>query len=231
MENRNLDKSYIYSIDMAGMTIALLVVAAAMLIPLAVFRFDILKAAGSSPFFIIAIAFWFILHEIIHGIFYRMSKGIKNKDIAFGARIEKGVLFCLCKKPISKNEIIRSLLAPLILIGFVTLIIGFVFSFDLLIILSLMNICGAMGDILMTLFIAGMPKNMRYIEDNGNRFVLITNEDISKKKSLGVKLEEVEEDFAKIAISDSPKVAISKGSYAIFALICLHMVLSYLKVF
>jgi len=169
--NKGVDKCYVYSIEMKDMTIALLMVAFALFTPLLIFRRDIILVASSSPFFIIAIVSWFVIHEIIHALSYRMSVGIRNQDILFGAKLEKGVLFCVCKKPISKKETIRSLLAPLIVLSFATLIIGFAFRFELLIVLSLMNICGASGDILMALFIGKMPKDMRYFEDEQNRFV------------------------------------------------------------
>jgi len=37
-----------------------------------------------------------------------------------------------------------------------------------------------------------------FFEDEQNRFVLVTNEDISKRTAVGVKLEEIEDDFEKI---------------------------------
>ena len=136
-------------------------------------------------------------------------------------------MFCVCKKPISKKDAIRSLLAPLATLSFLTLAIGVAFGVELLIVLSLMNICGAMGDVLMVWFIAGIPKGTRFFEDINNQFVLITNEDISKRKSLGVKLVEIEDDFNKVAPKDTEKATISIGSYIIMGVACLYTVLSF----
>jgi len=224
-------KYYAYSIEMKGMTTALLVVAIALFGPLIIFSRDIIIEASSSPFFVVAIAFWFVLHEIIHGLSYRMSSGIGNQDIVFGAKLEKGVLFCVCKKPISKKDTIRSLLTPLVILGFATLILGVAFHSDLLIVLSLMNICGASGDILMALFIAGMPKDVRFFEDEQNRFVLVTGENISKRTAVGVKLEEIGDDYEKVLNKNTKKIIISKGSCIIIGVICLYTVLCILQVF
>ena len=228
-KDRKSTKNYVYSIEMVGMTVVLLTVATLAFLPILMFNREIIIAASISPFFILAIAAWFVLHELVHGLSYRMSKGVTNLDISFGAKLEKLVLFCVCKRPISKADTIRSLLAPLIILGILTFIIGIAFNFELLIVLSLINICGASGDILMTIFIAKMPKDMHYFEDEQNRFVLVTEKDVSKKKSPGVKLEEIIDSFEDAPIG-SKRVAISKASYLIFGAICLYTALAYFGV-
>lgn len=220
------NKNYIYSIDIVKMNILSLAWAVIVFLPLIILKNDLIKIFA-KPQVLVLLIFWFILHEVIHGISYRLSKGVTNKDITFGAELEKGILFCLCKKKITKKDILRSLLAPLFIIGFVTLIIGFIFDYDWLIFLSAINIVGAIGDILMTSFIIRMPKDLQYIEiDNGTKFVLITNKDISKMKSLGIKLDTIETDFEKIAPKDFKKATISKTSYLIIAIIFIILILS-----
>ena len=230
LEDRKSAKNYVYSIEMVGMTFVLLIVAIMAFLPILMFNREIIITASISPFFILAIAAWFVLHELVHGLSYRISKGVANRDIAFGAKLEKLVLFCVCRRPISKADTIRSLVAPLVFLGFLTLIIGAAFNFELLIVLSLINICGASGDILMAIFIAKMPKGTRYFEDEQNRFVLVTEEDISRRKSLGVKLEKIEDGFEN-TLAGSKRVAISKASYLIFGIICLYTALAYFGVF
>jgi hypothetical protein len=221
-------KYYTYSLNAVGMVIAILVLGVVILAP--PFIRDTIKTADITYIFIIALAFWFILHEIIHGLSYRMSKGVTNRDIAFGAKLEKGMLICACWKPITKGEAIRSLLAPLVVIGFLTLIIGIVFNFQLLVILSVINVIASAGDILITLFILRLPKDMHYMEDSKNRIVIITHEDISSKKSFGLTFKEVVDDFEAIAPKESDKIGISIWSYVIIGAICLYTLLSYLGV-
>ena len=227
---RSSKRYYAYKIEMVGMTVTLLIVGVAIFLPLVFLKRDIVIAAGQNSLFVIGLVFWFILHEIVHGLSYRMSKGITNQDISFGARLEKGVLFCICTKPISKGAVIRSLLAPFIMMSLVTLVIGIVLNLQLLIVLSLMNACGAVGDILMVLFIAKMPKDMCFFEDSNNRFIIGTNADISKRKSLGVKLEEIEDDFEKVVSRDTARIAISKASYIVVGIACLYTVLSFIGI-
>ena len=44
-----------------------------------------------------AIIFWSILHELLHAIGYIVN-GADAKKITFGAELEKGVFYCLCKE-------------------------------------------------------------------------------------------------------------------------------------
>ena len=231
-KDRSTVKYYVYSIETIGMTIVMLVIVCLTLLPIMFLRRDIIINAGLNPFFNIALILLFILHEIVHGISYRMSKGVSNSDITFGAKLEKVILFCVCKKPISKKDIIRSLLAPLFVLSFVPLIINFIFNLnnDLLITLAVANMIGAAGDLLMTRFILTMPEDTRFVEDSRNRFVLITSKDISKQKALGLKLDAIEENFDNIANTDSRKIIISKASYVIFGAICLYTILSIFQI-
>ena len=227
---KKVKNNYIYSIDTKDMFILVLGLAVVTLAPIFIFNFEIIRTAGSEPIFLLALISWFIVHELVHGISYRLSKGVTKHDVAFGAKLEKVVFFCVCKKKISKKDTIRSLLTPLFVLGFATLVIGFIFNLELLIILSCANICGSAGDILMSLFIRKMPNDLEFIEDNDNNFVIITSEDIPQKKSFGVKFKKREEDFEKIAPIVSRKVLISKWSYVIFGSLCVYTVLSFIGI-
>ena len=231
MENKNEPtKNYIYSIDAKGMAALVIGLAIVTLAPLFLFKREIIIIGGSDPFFLLGLVLWFIIHEFVHGISYRISNDVKSRDISYGAKLEKAVFFCICKAKLSKANTIRSLLAPLFILGVVTIIIGFLFGIELLIILSIANICGAAGDILISIFILRMPKNMIFTEDKDNNFVIITNEDISQRKSYGVKLLRIEDDFEKIAPTDPRKFVISKWSYIIFGLLFVYTVLSYMGI-
>lgn len=75
---------------------------------------------------------YFMLHEIIHSIAYVLC-GANFKNVTYGAHLEKGVLCCSCKQNITKTNILISLLAPFIVIGIITYIIGIIMSNNLLI--------------------------------------------------------------------------------------------------
>ena len=91
---------------------------------------------------------YLVLHEQLHSLAY-VIYGADFKNITFGAYLEKGVLCCLCKQNINKRNILHSLLYPFVFIGIITLIIGIIVNYPLLVILSLTNISGCSGDLLM----------------------------------------------------------------------------------
>ena len=107
--------------------------------------------------FLVYMVLWMFLHEILHGIGFMCFKEVSNKNVVFGAKLEKGVFYCMCKQLISKKIILTALLAPLVLIGIITLIIAIIFNLPTLALLSLFNISGAIGDIMMSIMFFNMP--------------------------------------------------------------------------
>ena len=129
---------------------------------------------------------YMILHEILHSISYVMN-GAKFKNITYGVHLDKGVLCCLCKQNITKKNILISLLTPFIIIGVLTYIIGILINSQVLVILSIFNISGCAGDLMMFLELAKI-KNFEFSEyDNPVAFGLYSSEDLSKTKLKGLK--------------------------------------------
>lgn len=158
---------------------------------------------------------YFFLHEIIHSISYVLC-GASFKNITYGAHLEKGILCCLCKQNISKTNILISLLAPLTLIGIITYIIGIIINNDLLILLSIMNIAGSSGDLLMFYNLCRL-NNFSFSEyDNPMAFALYSKENLSKKKFYGLKYIG---NTMKLKKTMDKKVNISKPSIIIFIII------------
>lgn len=170
--------------------------------------------------FFICFAFmvpYLILHEVIHAIFYSLN-GAKYKNITFGVHLEKGVLCCLCKQRISKKGILMSLLAPFMLIGVITYIIGLLINDLPLIILSIINISGCAGDLMM-FFGLSKIKKFEYSEfDDPTSFGIYTSEDLSKTKLLGLEYVGVED---KLEIKDYKKFDISFWNAVALILIAL----------
>ena len=151
---------------------------------------------------------YMILHEIIHSISYIIN-GADFMNITYGARLEKGILCCLCKQNISKKNILISLLSPFFIIGIITYIVGILIGNWLLIILSIFNISGCSGDLVM--FIALFKiKNFEFSEyDNPMAFGLYTNQDLSSKKMFGLKCLGAVDILEK---KELKKVSVSKSS-------------------
>ena len=129
---------------------------------------------------------YFMLHELLHALGYILHGADKSK-ITFGMELEKGVFYCLCKEDISKKTILFSLMYPLFFIGIVTYVIGIVFNLHLLLLLSIINISGAAGDIMYFLFIIRLNKEITFSElDDGTSFVIKNIDDINKYKYHGL---------------------------------------------
>lgn len=174
-------------------------------------------------FFIIMI-FWMVLHEIIHGIAYQVM-GAKSENIVFGAAIEKGVFYCKCKEYIDKKCIMFSLISPFILIGIVTYIIGFIIKSPLLIILSIINISGASGDLMMFNFFLKQDDDVEFKELGfSSPFVLRTSKDLNNKKYLGIKSIKEVKDETETKEGSEKKVHISKASW-IFIIVMLVLLI------
>jgi len=155
---------------------------------------------------------YMILHEIIHSVSYVIN-GANFKNITYGAHIEKGILCCLCKQNVNKRNILISLLSPFILIGVITYIIGIITKNDILLWLSIINISGCSGDLMMFYSLSKL-KNIEYSEyDNPIAFGIYTSEDLSQKKMIGLKYKGTKE---KLEIKDLKKITISKISIISF---------------
>lgn len=160
---------------------------------------------------------YLVLHEVLHSIAYVLL-GADYKNITYGAHLEKGVLCCLCKQNITKTNILISLLTPFFFLGVVTYFLGVVLDSPILIALSIVNISGCAGDIIMFLDFLFLKK-FQYSEfDNPTAFALQGSEDFSKKKLFGL---QYVESCKSLKIKDLQKVSISKTSVICFLIILL----------
>ena len=163
-------------------------------------------------------------HEVLHSLAYVIYGGKYNK-IVYGVLLEKGVLYCLCKQNISKSNILHSLMYPLFFIGIVTYVISVIYKLPTLLFLSILNLSGCAGDIIMFNFISRL-KNIEFSEmDDPIAFAIYTDEDISKKKSLGLDYIGCED---KIERNDFKKITISKLSWIVIAIIVIGIIVSFI---
>ncbi len=170
--------------------------------------------------FFIVMIFWMVLHEIIHSIAYQMT-GAKSENIVFGVALEKGVFYCKCKEYISKKCIITSLLSPFIIIGVLTYILGFIINSSWLIILSIINISGAAGDLMMFAFFLKQKDDIEFKElGYSSPFVLRTSDNLAEKKFLGIKSIKEVTDSKETKEDPEKKLTITKPSW-IFIIIML----------
>lgn len=222
MKKGNNKKEYILEYDMVFanvLSFILLFLALAITGLIVVIRGEIIDIEMNSSsmisfsIFFILMIFWMILHEIIHNIAYQIM-GAKSENIVFGAAIEKGVFYCKCKEYIDKKCIMTSLLAPFVLIGVITYILGFVIDSPLLIALSVINISGASGDLMMFSFFLKQDDDVEFKELGfSSPFVLKTSKDLSSKKYLGIKSIREVKDESETKEGPEKKITISKASW------------------
>lgn len=171
----------------------------------------------------------FLIHEVLHGLGFRICGRAKTNNIVYGAKLESGILYCACKEEINKKGIICSLIAPLIFLTILPMIIGQFFNLYTFILIGVINLLGAAFDILATIDILRLPNNIKYKDlDDTLGFILISNDDLSKHKYLGLKLiEQGNYNPSKIKATKYDKLTISKPSIVIFIVIIILLIISF----
>lgn len=224
-------KYYIYKMDLKTLNIiSILMLITMILLTLIIENFTKTKITLdyiNTNMGIICIAYilYMILHEIFHSISY-IIHGAKRNKITFGAHIEKGILCCLCKQNITRKNILASSLYPFFYLGIITYIIGFIINSPLLIILSVLNISGCAGDLLMFSYFIKL-KNIEFSEfDDPISFALYSSKDLSKNTPLGIKFIETTNNIKR---EELKKITISRASYISFTiLLIISIILIYL---
>lgn len=164
---------------------------------------------------------YLILHELIHSLSYVVN-GANFKNITYGCHLEKSILCCLCKQNITKKNILISLLSPLFFIGILTLIISLTFKLEVLFYLSIINIGGCSGDIIMFYHLVKL-KNFEFSEyDNPIAFGLYGDGNLENKKMFGLKYLGVQE---KLERNDLKKIDIDTKNTIFLILFILGSIL------
>jgi Protein of unknown function (DUF3267). len=180
-----------------------------------IFKYDLWNNMYNMNIFIYMLIL-FMLHEIIHGIGFALLGKKDLKKIVFGIELEKGIFYCMCKQKISKANILLALILPLIVLGFILLAVGIIINSYILMFLAVVNISGAAGDIVMTIAIFKM-RNIEYLDtDDTTGFYILSENNMSDKKYLGLKI--IEEGIYKeneIIAKDYTRIKITKKSWSI----------------
>lgn len=183
-----MKKYYHFEINMTVMNILSIVL---FILPFIIlFSFGYRMTLEHTGLLLIVMLFYLLLHEIFHAIGYSLFASNKN-NIKIGITLEKGVYYAACQELISKKGILVSLMMPLVFLSLITFPIGVIFHLDWLVFLSIVNFSGAIGDMLMFILILKCPNDVGYIDyDNSVGAYLVSDQDLSKIKSLGFKLGE-----------------------------------------
>ena len=222
-----MKKAYVYKMNLVPANLLGLVVFILLLVLTNVLKVNILPVFDKIPFIwiLVLLMLYMILHEVLHGIGYRIT-GTKTNKIKYGIELEKGILYTLVLEEVPKKNILVSLQMPFVIIGIITLLLGYILNIPLLVLLSIFNLMGASMDLVMFIYISRI-KDVHYAETKASdEFILISKEDLTKRKSLFFKIIEVnnykKEDYI---VKSDKKITISKASiiftiiYLIFGII------------
>ncbi len=224
MKNKEKVNRYIFEYNMGFITILSVVLLVVPILPLVILSIDfslelnfdnpIMLFVGYVGLFILMFV-WMIIHEIIHGVSYRLN-GASKDGVTYGVALEKGIFYCKCSEFINRKNILISVIMPFLLIGVVTYVIGILIHSWILIILSIINISGAAGDISIFFFFLKQDKDVKFKElGDSTTFCLETKEKQEDKKYIVVKLKEVVESENQIMEEKSKFLNISKASKGI----------------
>lgn len=216
-------KYYVYSLDTRLLNFLCFVFLFIAIIPIGIINknFDFSEHIVLTMLFFIP---WLVLHELLHALSYILH-GAKLKNIYFGAHLEKGILCCLCKQNVSKKAILISLLYPFVLIGVITYIIGIIFENYVLVGLSILNISGCTGDLVMLYNFIRLG-DFEYSEfDNPTAFGLYSRDNLSNKKMFGLRYVESK---SMLDINKSKRVIISTPSIIFFIFFMIITIVSFI---
>ena len=222
-----MKKAYVYKMNLVPANFLGLVVFILLLVLTSALNINILSVFNNLPFIVILalLMIYMVLHELLHGIGYHIT-GSKSNKIKYGVELEKGILYTLVLEEIPKKNILVSLQMPFVIIGIITYILGYILNIPLLVLLSIFNLMGASMDLVMFIYISRI-KDVHYAETKAsNEFILISKEDLTKRKSLFFRIIE-EKKYKKedYIIKSDKKITISKASiiftiiYLIFGII------------
>lgn len=219
-----MKKYYKYELNILLANILSLVMIIVPLIIMAYLGFDF--SSGYHGLFLLEMIVYFIVHELLHGLgFLIFAKDKKN--IKFGITLEKGVLYAACQEKINKELAIISILLPLIVLTIITLPIGIIINHSNLVLLSIMNFGGAIGDILMFILILTSPRDVLYIDYNTDIGVyLLSENNMENHTSFGFRLTEIgDADDKKIDLSIK-RLYVSTSSAIILVVLLIISILS-----
>lgn len=175
--------------------------------------------------FLLMLLGYMLLHEFLHGIGYWLG-GVKRKNIQYGICLEKGIFYAMAYEELSKKSILISLQMPFMVIGVITYVFSMIFHLPVLAYLSVFNLMGASMDLVMFFYLLKI-KDVTYSESGQpDQFVLMTSEDLEKRKSIFLKIVNTKSYHKKdYEFSIPKKIQISKASFGILLFLIILSIL------
>ncbi len=121
---------------------------------------------------VVSIVLAIAVHELIHGLIFALyaPKGFRSVTFGFNTRI--GAFYCHCKEPIRVKHYRRAGIAPLVILGLIPLIAGFITGVSWFKTFGLLLTIGGFGDLIVYLKLRKLGKN-RFILDHPDKLGFI----------------------------------------------------------
>ena len=191
--NSTSKKTYVYKMNLVTANILCIAILILCYVLTSFLNIELFTKNTNYLILFISMIGYLMLHELLHGVGYFIG-GTKRSNITYGIELEKGIFYAMAYQKLTKKNILISLQMPFMVIGVITYIIGVIFNIPLLIILSIVNISGASMDLAMFFYFLRLPKDFTYSESgNPDEFVVISSEDLTKKKSIFLNIVEVKD--------------------------------------
>lgn len=89
-----------------------------------------------------------VVHELIHGFFWGLYAPRHFRDISFGVMWKQLAPYCHCSSPLRRNPYLIGALAPLVILGIIPWILGFILQSFGTALYGALFIVAAIGDIM-----------------------------------------------------------------------------------
>ena len=122
-----------------------------------------------DPIISIVIPFWvkaisiilaIVVHELIHGIIFAIYAPNGFKSVSFGFNAKLGAFYCHCEQPIRVKHYRRAGIAPLVILGLIPLIFGFITGVAWFKTFGLLLTIGGFGDLLVYIKLLKINRNL-----------------------------------------------------------------------
>jgi hypothetical protein len=112
------------------------------------------------------------VHELIHGLIFALYAPKGFRSVTFGFNTKIGAFYCHCKEPIRVKHYRRAGIAPLVILGLIPLIAGFITGVSWFKTFGLLLTIGGFGDLIVYLKLRKLENN-RLILDHPDKLGFI----------------------------------------------------------
>lgn len=168
------------------------------------------------------------IHELLHGIGFKIFGHAKSENINYGIALEKGIMYATCKEEINKKGILISMILPFLVLTIILGIIGIILNNHILLVVALYNLFCSSLDICAFIDLLKL-KNIKYKDLDDNFGFILIGQNLDNKKFICLKLIEKGKYNNKIKAKEYRKIVMSKFSIILLSLFTIIFILRVIK--